>query len=511
MNFRLWAGSAALALTGALGLTLAGCGGGGSAATTTTRAAGLTGAVQAPQSQTRGASRVAATTTSDPLVPIPGATVTLVNLDDATVANGVVGTTTTNANGSYSFPTVTPGTNYKLEAVKTIGSKTLTLDAVVTAPTPAADGTTAPAVPHDLTPNSTVAAVAVIAQAVALRAADPTSKHANLQSLADDLVKKRVADNTPPPDCTDPAAVSNDASALKQATAPKGSYTGLAITTAIAAGNTNTKLGDTTRLAAQVDASGHFFLAAIDDHTHSNSTTATGTTGTTGTNTGTSGSGNQSGSGSAGTSSGGNDSDNFAVGMVTSDGIVNATTKNGHIKIVGIFNAGVGTGTYQSVDGAESGTWSLTLLTSKYAGLYAGKYVSFDSGTTTGGGTGTGGNTGNGGGTGSGSGNGTGSGGLNLGISGGGVKGDFALLVLDDNTAIISGAGSATSSSVYGTGTVSTAGVLTFTVKDDSGVIATGTGQLDAVAHTVTGTYAVGDVQNGQFSGRSDHADTSDL
>ena len=521
MNFRLLGGAAALGLAGILGLTLAGCGGGSSAATSVTRSPALSGAVQAPQSQTRSVSRSAAA--PDPLVPVSGATVTLVNLDDSTVANGVVGTTTTGADGSYSFPTVTPGTNYKVEAVKTIGTKTLTLDAVVTAPAAPAAGTTPPAiVPHDLTPNSTVAAVAVIAQVAALKAADPTSKHTNLQALADDLVKKRVADNTPPPDCTNPAAVNSDANTLRQATAPKGSYSGLAITTAVSATNTGTKVGDTNQLAAQIDASGHFLVTALDNHQGSS------------TNNGTSGNGNNSGAkggsnngGATGTTTqGGGDDSNFAFGTVTTDGIVNATTKNGHIKIVGIFNSGVGSGTYQSSDGSESGTWSLTLLKSKYAGLYAGKYVSFNSGNTTGGGNGngSGGNTGNGGGSGNGTGNGSGdgtgsgtgsgsggSGSLNLTISSDGVKGDFALLVLDDNTAIISGAGSATTSSVYGTGTVSATGVLTFTVTDGSGGVSTGTGQIDPVAHTVTGTYTVGAVEGGQFAGRSDHADTSDL
>ena len=334
-----------------------------------------------------------------------------------------------------------------------------------------------------------------------------------------------------PPDCTNPDAVSSDANTLRQATAPKGSYSGLAITTAVSASNTDTKIGDTSQLAAQVDASGHFLVTALDNH-QGNST-----------NNGTSGSSNKgsnSGSGNSGTGTqGGGDDSNFAFGTVTPDGIVNATTKNGHIKIVGIFTSGVGAGTYQSSDGSESGTWSLTLLQSKYAGLYAGKYVSFNAGNTTGGGTGdnggntggntgggtgtgSGGNTGDGTGTGNGTGNGSGghtgdgsgsiggSGGLNISISGGGVKGDFALLVLDDNSVIISGSGSATTNSVYGTGTVSDTGVLTFTVTDGSATAA-GTGQIDPVAHTVTGTYAVGAVEDGQFAGRSDHADTSDL
>ena len=479
MNFRLLVGGAALGLTGTLGLALTGCGGGGSASapSTTTRAA-LTGAVQAPLSQTRRVSRDAS---SDPLTAVPGATVTLFNLDDATVANGVVGTTTTGADGSYSFPTVTPGANYKVEAVKTIGTKTLTLDAVVTAPDAPADGSAAPAlVAHDLTPNSTVAAVAIIQQAAALKAADPTSKHTNLQALADDLVKKRVADGTPPPDCTDPAAVSSDANTLKQATAPKGSYSGLATTTAVSAGNTNTKIGDATPLAAQIDAAGHFFLAAISNHS-----AQTPTTGTT----------------SAGTKSG-DSSDNFAVGSVTADGVVNATTKDGRIKAVGLFTSGVGTGTYRNVDGSESGTWSLTLLKSAYAGLYAGKYVSFAAGSS-GNGTGTGGN--NGGETGG------GSGGLNLGISGNGVKSDFALLVRDDNTAIISGAGSDATPSIYATGSVSATGALTFTFKDSSGATVTGIGQIDAAAHTVSGSFATGAIASGQFAARSNHADTSDL
>lgn len=509
-------------MTAALGLTLAGCGGGSAASTgTTTRAAALTGTVQAPQSQSRGVSRVAGAT-PDPLVPISGATVTLVNLDDSTIANGVVGTTTTGGDGSYSFPTVIPGTNYKVEAVKTIGTKTLTLDAVVTAPAAPAAGTTAPAiVPHDLTPNSTVAAVAVISQVAALKAADPTSKHTNFQALADDLVKKRVADNTPPPDCTDPAAVSNDAKSLKQATAPKGSYSGLAIVTSVSAANTNTKIGDTNQLAAQIDAAGHFFVTALSNHNKSTSTSGT-TTGASGSGA-TGGSGN-SGNGNSGSNGSGDDS-NFAIGTVTTDGIVSATTKNGHIKIVGIFNSGVGSGTYQSSDSSESGTWSLTLLKSKYAGLYAGKYVSFNSGNTVGGGTGTGGDTGSGNGNGTGSGGNTGdgsgsgagagsnggSGGVNLTISSNGVKGDFALLVLDDNTVIISGSGSATTRSVYGTGTVSASGAVTFTVSDGSGATVTGAGQIDAIARTVSGTFNTSSAETGQFAGRSDHADTSDL
>ncbi len=487
MKFRLVAGGAALGLTGTLCLTLAGCGGGGSAVSGgTTRSAGLTGGVQAPQSQTRGVSRVA----NDPLVAVPGATVTLVNLDDSTVANGVVGTTTTGADGAYSFPTVIPGTNYKVEAVKTIGTKTLTLDAVVTAPTPAADGTTPAATPHDLNPNSTVAAVAVIAQVAALKAADPNSKHANLQSLADDLVKKRVADNTPPPDCTNPAAVSSDANALRQATAPKGSYSGLATVTVVSAANTKSKIGDTTLLAAQIDASGKFFVAALDNHTGQSKTTAAAT--------GTNGTATQNGNDSPG--------DNFAVGTVTPDGVVSATTKNGKIKIAGLFTAGAATGTYQSADGSESGTWSLSLLKNTYAGLYAGKYVSFNSGGTTGGGTGTG-----TGGNGAGSGGATGSGGLNLGISSDGVKSDFALLVRDDNTLIISGAGSATTRSIYGAGTVSAKGAVTFTFSDSSGATVTGTGQIDATAHTLTGTFSTGTIESGQFAARSDHADTTDL
>ena len=510
MKFRLLTGFAALGLTGTLGLTLAGCGGGGSAVSSsvTTRAA-LTGTVQAPQSQTRGVSRDGATTV-DPLVAVPGATVTLANLDDATTANGVVGTTTTGADGSYSFPTVVPGTNYKVEAVKTIGTKTLTLDAVVTAPAAPAAGTPAPTpVAHNLTPNTTVAAVAVIAQAAALKAADPTSTHTNLQALADVLVQKRQADNTPPPDCTNPAAVTSDANTLTQATAPKGSYTGEAITTAVSAGNTNQKVGDTTRLAAQIDASGHFFLVALG---HNDKTTATAATGT-----GTSGNGGNSGGNSGGDG-------NFAVGSVTSSGIVNATTKDGSIKVAGIFTSGAATGTYHSVDGTQSGTWTLTLLKSTYAGLYAGKYVTLNSGNTTGGGTGTGdgGTTGDGSGgstggstggsAGSGTGNGTGSagsGGLSIGISSNGTKGDFALLVLDDNSAIIMGAGS--SGSVYGTGTVSATGAVTFTVTDSSGTTVTGAGQIDATAHTVTGTFTSSNAEIGQFDGRSDNADTSDL
>ena len=113
MNFRLLAGCAALGLAGTLGLTLAGCGGGSSAAVTTpARAPALIGAVQAPQSQTRGISRVP--TTNDPLVPVTGATVTLVNIDDSTTANGLSGNNHNGRRRLLFFPN--GGTRHELQS-----------------------------------------------------------------------------------------------------------------------------------------------------------------------------------------------------------------------------------------------------------------------------------------------------------------------------------------------------------------------------------------------------------
>lgn len=118
-------------------MMLGGCGGGSSTALTgpTTKHAALTGKVQAPASQTRGVKATRTRDTADPLVPVAGASVSLINLDDTSKPGGkVVDSATTGADGSYAFSTITPGTNYQVEATKAIGGKTLQLDAIVTAP-----------------------------------------------------------------------------------------------------------------------------------------------------------------------------------------------------------------------------------------------------------------------------------------------------------------------------------------------------------------------------------------
>ena len=484
MTLRFFFNGAAIGLTGILALGLTGCGGGGGSSVSATPPAAvrsISGLVQAPTSQTRS---VTASAVSDPVINIPGATVTLYNLDNNSTPGGtVLDTATTGADGKYAFPssgktyTVMPGTNYKIEATKSFGSKQLTLKAIVT---PAADSQVKDS-PHDLTPNSTVAAVAIIQQLTALRAADPTAKSIDLQKLADDLQKRRDDSNTPPVDCTNPDAVTNDANTLKQAAAPKGSYYGTAVVTTVAAGNTNDKVGDKIPLAAQVDASGHIFLVAIAQS--GSKTTAAATTTTGGTNSG----------------DNGDNGDNFALGSVTADGLVNATTKNGQVKLTGIFTSGAATGTWQQTDGSAKGTWTLGFLSKTYSGLYAGKYTVTHASS---------GNGGNGTGSGTGSGNG-GTGGVSIGISSTG-SGDFALVVLDDNTALIYGAGVNSGSSLSGAGTISGSGVLTFTINSNGSVI-TGAGQINPDTHSATGTLTGTKGEAGTFFGRANNADNSDL
>ena len=513
-----------LALGGAA-LALQGCGGGSSATGTTPRAA-LTGTVTAPQSQTRG---VKSTRDADPLVPVAGASVSLVNLDDTTTAGGsIAGTTTTGANGSYSFPTVIPGTNYKIEATKAIGNKTLKLDAIVTAPaadTGSGSGAAPPApVAHDLTPTSTVAAVTTLQQIAVLKSVDPTAKNNNLQAIADDLAKKRDDAHLPPPDLTDPDAVAAAVTTLKQSAAPIGSYAGTATTTVAAAGSNGDTVGGTNRLAAQIDVAGKFFLMALPgDKTSTTATGGNGSGGDTGSNGSSNGNGGSSGGSGTGTAThGGDNGSDFAVGTVTADGIVNATTKNGKVKVTGLFTGGVGVGTWSQTDGSASGIWSLALLTKPYSGLYAGKHYTDVQGSN----NGSGGN-GNNSGSGAGSNNSGGSGGNGssntggsngssgagsngTGTAGSGGSDDFALLVLDNGTCYIMGSNGGGNQPTVGIGTVSSAGALTFQLKNDDGMVITGTGQIDA-AHRVTGTYSDTSGEAGHFAGRSNHADTSDL
>ena len=497
---------------GCASFALQGCGGGSASTGTTTRAA-LTGTVTAPQSQTRGAK---STRDTDPLIPVQGASVSLVNLDDPTTTGGsVVGTTTTGANGSYSFPTVVPGTNYKIEATKAIGGRTLKLDAIVTAPAADTGSGSVPSAPvaHDLTPTSTVAAVTTLQQIAVLKSVDPTAKNSNLQAIADDLAKKRDDAHLPPPDLTDPNAVAAAVTTLKQSAAPQGSYAGTAVTTAAAAGSTGDTVGETNRLAAQIDVAGKFFLIAMPgDKTSTTATGSNGNGGSTGSN------GNDTGTSS------GKDNSDFAIGTVTADGIVNATTKNGKVRITGLFTGGIGVGTWSQTDGSASGTWSLTLLTKTYSGLYAGKHYTDVQSTNQGSNSGNGANStsgGNGGnganGSGSNGGNGNGdtggssSGGSNGGSgNGNGGSNDFALVVLDDGTCYIMGSNGSGNQPIIGTGTVSSAGVLAFQIKNQDGTVVTGTGQIDT-AHKVTGTYSDTSGEQGHFAGRSNHADTSDL
>lgn len=481
-----------LALFASALLMLSGCGGGSGSSSsltgTTTKHAALTGTVQAPSSQTRGVKAAHSRDTTDPLVPVPGASVSLINLDDTSTPGGkVVDTATTGPDGSYAFSNITPGTNYQVEATKAVGDKTLKLDAIVTAPTTDSNAPAAAPVTHDLTPVSTVAAVTTLKQAAALDQADPTAKHSDLQAVADDLAQKRAASTAPLPDLTNSASVASDANALKQAAAPQGSYAGMALTTAVSSGNTNQKVGDTTRLASLIDSTGNFLVVAIPDKTkngNGNNSNGNGnnSNGNGNNSGGNGGNGNNSGANNGNGSNGSNGQHddgkdgNFAIGTVTSDGVVTAVTKDGGIKISGLFTAGVGSGVWQRTDGSQSGTWTLTLLKQPYSGLYSGKYVSTTNTSGPGGG-----------------------------------KGDFAILVLDDNTLFISGASHDSGGPITGTGTANSTGAITFQVSDTYGAMVTGSGQIDLTNHSVSGTWSSSAGDMGTFMGRANRADNSDL
>lgn len=320
---------------------------------------------------------------------------------------------------------------------------------------------------HDLTPVTTVAAVTTLQQVAALQQADPTAKHNDLQAVADDLAQKRAASTAPLPDLTDPASVASDASALKQASAPEGSYAGTATTTAVAA-NSNQKLGGTQHLAALIDGTGKFLVVAMHDPSQKSPQNDNNNGNNTNGN-------NPNSNGNGGDSHGNNDGKdgNFATGTVTADGVVTAITKDGSVKVTGLFTAGVGSGTWQRTDGSAGGTWTLTLLKQPYSGLYSGKYAS---------------------------------------NTDGGGKGDFAILVLDDNTLFISGAGyNNQGGPISGTGSANSTGAITFQVTDATGTTVTGSGQIDLTNHSLSGTWTSTSGETGTFTGRANHADNADL
>ncbi len=461
-----------------VGSAIVGCGSGGSAplVSASSRAA-LTGQVLIPQSQKRGVAhsgRDAAT-----LEPLTGATVTLSSVGSTTPT----ATTTTDASGNYSFPTLTPGQDYEIHASKTSGSSTIALSAIVTAPPASTPGT--PVVPdkRNLDPDTTVATEAVKTQIAELQKADPTAKSTDLQTVCQDMEKKRKDAKTPAPDLTKPDAIAADSTALLAQTAPDGSYYG-AFT------------GDDSGNIGAVIKGEQFFIMSIQGakasgsksaHRHNSRSDTPPSGGDSQTGAGNSNGGNQ-GNSPTGTHGGGG---GFIIGRVNKKGILKADGKDG-IKLRGVFTGDVGTGTWESNDG-KKGTWMLARLKDPQAGLYTGHYTATtpapvispptDGTTPT---KAAGDSTTNPDPNGS-----NVTGGSNSGNNSGG-HGVFAVLILDDHSVIVV-AGNSVTGGVWltGTGTIDTAGVITFSIQDSTGVNIGATGQ--ASGDMLSGTYKTGD------------------
>jgi len=487
--FRAPRKAASIFLTGIalslVGSAIVGCGSGGSAPliSAPSRAA-LTGQVLIPQSQSRGVAhkgRDAAT-----LEPLTGATVTLSPVGSSTPT----ATTTTDASGNYSFPTLTSGQDYEIHASKVSGSSTIALSAIVTAPPAGTTGT--PVVPdkRNLDPDTTVATQAVKTQLAELLLADPTAKSTDLQTVCQEMEKKRKEAKTPAPDLTKPDAVAADSTALLAQTAPDGSYYG-AFT------------GDESGNIGAVIKGEQFFIMSISGPKAGGSKSAhrhnsRADTPPAGSGDNPNGPGNNSGSNAnqggsnTGTHGGGG---GFIIGRVNKKGILKADGKDG-MKLRGVFTGDVGTGTWDSGKGSK-GTWMLARLKDPQAGLYTGHYsatapgpvVSPPADVTTptkaagdsttnldpNGSNVTGGN----------------NGGNDNGNSSGG-HGVFAVLILDDHSVIVV-AGNSITGDVWltGTGTIDATGLITFAIQDATGASISATGQ--ASGDTLAGTYKTGD------------------
>ncbi len=477
-------------------VSLMGCGNGSSTTAAVVSRSAITGLVSAPQSLTRAAHKITRAG-ADPIVPVPGANVSLIDLDtpDPTGHNTSgkpVANTTTDGQGSYSFSGVTPGKNYKIEATKSVTGGTLTLSAIVSPPL-VVPGSTAPP-PRNLDPDTTVAAAYAEDLHKSLKSVDADGASSNLQDIAAELEKKRKAENAPPPDLTDPASVTAAVVTLKAEVAPIGSYSGTA-------SSTDGSASKTMQLAALIGANGKFFMIALNPDQGNKNGSGNNGNGGTGTGTG-SGSNDNSGNGNNGNGNdnpgtgsgtspgtgtgngaptggsggsgngGGNgngDNDNFAVGTIDTNGVVNATTKNGNVIIQGLFTGSVGVGTWKRSDGKEKGIWSLNKQTSTFGGLYAGKYTGADSN-----------------------------------------NGDFALLVNDDGTVWISSGGNQTGNTgAAGKGSIDSAGIVAFTLSSGDGSSVTGSGHITAQANVVEGTWHDSQGNSGTFRGSRAQPDTS--
>jgi hypothetical protein len=375
--------------------------------------------------------------------------VTLTNVD----SGQTTGTTTTDGSGNYSFPTLTPGANYEIQATKPVTGGTLTLSAILTP----LDST-----PHqrNLDPDSTVAAQAAKEGHDALKTADPTGANGDLETVAMELEHRRKEMNAPPPDLTNPDAVKQASDDLKQQNAADGTYYG-------------NYSGDDSGTIAALIKNGHFYMVTLPKTPATKAAGRVDLPPAPPTLT--------APASGADNSAATNGEKHIAIGMVDANGVLTAHTPT--IKISGIFSGNVGSGTWMTADGTRKGTWQLNKLTDPLSGLYVGHHsttLDMPPAPPINGGTPP-----------------PPPGGQSAGT---GQGGDFAVLVLDDHSLVVF-VGNSHSDLVQltGTGTVDSSGAVQYTITDGKTFTITGMGQI--TGNQITGTYSTAANETGQFTG----------